>query len=316
MCFQAHPFLAPRKSLYTIVMLWWNNWLDMWSRWAVKTQHDKSSHLQDCAFLLIDLKNNRQPKKPHGHAAKCFATRWRIQMGLPKTIWEKTHFAHGLVQPEDRNDICTSAGGSVAKDKERRGPCRKGSETASPSLYLLIRDAKLIVTTIKLNFKPRTDRKREDVKARRRGTRCDHVKFSRDGRWWNSTVKSHHPTHLVHTSRLCPTSGHCSWWEVLERPDHRGPRGNQRNHTRHSGVSSNRITSLFVYICLHKEEKEKDRAGDVPTLWRFDFYSDYADLRYFWVIVQMIIHLLHYWQLGIFLQSDWYCCCYWPLKCD
>lgn len=142
-------------------------------------------------------------------------------------------------------------------------------------------------------------------------TPCDHVKFSRDGRWWNSTVKSHHPTHLVHTLRLRPTSGHCSWWEVLERPDHRGPRGNQRIHTRHSGVCSNRITSLFVYICLHKEEKEKDRAGDVPTFWRFDFYSDYADLRYFWVIVQMIIHLLHYWQLGIFLQSDWYCCCCW-----
>lgn len=89
------------------------------------------------------------------------------------------------------------------------------------------------------------------------------------------------------------------------------PPGNQRIHTRHSGVCSNRITSLFVYICLHKEEKEKDRAGDVPTFWRIDFYSDYADLRYFWVIVQMIIHLLHYWQLGIFLQSDWYCCCCW-----
>lgn len=171
--FSGTPFSCTSQILYTIVMLWWNNWLDMWSRWAVETQHDKSSHLQDCAILLIDLKNNRQPKKPHGHAAKYFATRWRIQMGLPKTIWEKTHFAHGLVQPEDRNDICTSAGGSVAKDKERRGPCRKGSETASLSLYLLIRDAKLILTTIKLNFKQRTDRKREDIKARRRGTRCE-----------------------------------------------------------------------------------------------------------------------------------------------
>lgn len=101
-------------------------------------------------------------------------------------------------------------------------------------------------------------------------TPCDHVKFSRDGRWWNSTVKSHHPTHLVHTLRLRPTSGHCSWWEVLERPDHRGPRGNQRIHTRHSGVCSNRITSLF---CLHlftqrgEGERQSRWCADVLALW-------------------------------------------------
>lgn len=117
----------------------------------VSCQHNKSSHMQECSFLLIDLKNNRQPKKPHGHASKYFAIQCNIQMGLPKQSGKSLILC---IDSSSRKIVMTSAHLPEAQWQRKRkgGHCWKGNQTTSPSWYSLIHDTKLIVTTIKANY--------------------------------------------------------------------------------------------------------------------------------------------------------------------
>lgn len=201
----------------------------------------QKSTRQEGSFLLIDLKSNRRHKKPHGHAGKYFAIRWRIQMGLPKTIWENTSFfVQRLVQPEDHNDICTSAGGSTAKKKKRHGHCWKGSETTSPSsLYSLIHDTKFIVTTIKVNYVQRTLCKegRRGTSTRIQGVRNLPSRAS-------SKSADICTTQLVHDWTRLMEHRSCSWWMVLGRSQ----------TTKVATVI--RIYTSFIEVCSNKCKKK------------------------------------------------------------